>query len=110
MSTTRNRPHWAMGTGLAAALIVPTIVTGGHAQAGAIPASIQTATVAPAVLPADPSPAGCHISHIGWPHESRSVPGAVKVNAIATCNRPVEQQSLSVTLVDRANPAVPIKK
>jgi len=29
----------------------------------------------------DPSPAHCHIDYVAWPHQSESVPGAIKVNA-----------------------------
>ena len=109
MKAIRHRPRWAMGSCLAIALAVTTLTTGGPDQP-----TVQAPTLILAhrsvVLPPAPSPARCRISHIGWPHFARSVPGAVKVNAIATCDAPVEQQTLSVTLIDVDAPTTPLKR
>jgi hypothetical protein len=89
---------------LSAAFVVLTAATPSTAHVLVEP------TAKSVVLPPSPSPAHCRIEHIGWPHFAKSVPGAVKVNAIAQCDRPVEEQTLSVVLTDTASPTTPLKR
>ncbi len=88
-----RRTHRQPAT-LAAALVLALSAT----LAGSGTASAEPRTGPRAVPAQDVSPAGCVIQYVADPHPSKSVPGAVKVNAKAQCNRVVDENDLSVTL------------
>jgi hypothetical protein len=63
----------------------------------------------PSVFRSEPfSPAKCEILYVDNPHPSRDVSGAVKVNVKAQCDHPVQELTLSVTLLDGSGR--PLKK